>query len=122
VQISDLDPSCPFFSQLDQAGEDPVTVINTFVAPEGGMDACLEAWKTEAAVMKAQPGFISTQLYRGVGDSRILTNVAVWESAAALKAAFSSRDWQDGLLNPPEGAVAYPVLMRKMGTPGICVA
>ena len=40
--------------------------------------------------MKSRPGFISAQLYQGVGGSRAFTNIAVWESAAALKAAFAS--------------------------------
>jgi heme-degrading monooxygenase HmoA len=122
MELKDIDPSFSFFEQLEAAGDGPVTVINTFVAPEGGVEASLEAWATESAQMKARPGFISAQLYVGVGDSRVLTNVAVWESAEALKDAFSQQDFADTMLLPPDGAVAYPVLMRKAAMPGVCVA
>ena len=123
MELKDLDPSFPFFSQLEDAGEGPITVINTFVAPEGGVEASLEAWSQEAAAMRAQPGFISAQLYCGVGKgSRLLTNVAVWESVSALQEAFSQPQFQEMLSLPPEGSVAYPILMRKRAVAGICVA
>ncbi|MFJ6730134.1 antibiotic biosynthesis monooxygenase family protein [Streptomyces sp. NPDC091281] len=122
MDIRDIDSSCPFFTQVEQSGDSPVTVINTFIAPEGQIDACLEAWRRECEVMTVQPGFISAQLYRGVGDSRVLTNVAVWESGDALKAVFARKDFADSLILPPDGSVAYPVLYEKMAMPGICVA
>ena len=62
------------------------------------------------------------QLYAGVGASRVMTNIAVWESAEALKNALSQDEWRQGLEMPPEGTVAYPVLVRKAAVPGICVA
>ncbi|MFE7129088.1 antibiotic biosynthesis monooxygenase family protein [Streptomyces sp. NPDC057617] len=122
MEIRNIDESCPFFTQVEQSDDSPVTVINTFIAPEGGIEACLEAWAKECEVMTAQPGFISAQLYRGVGDSRVLTNVAVWESGTALKAVFARKDFADSLILPPEGSVAYPVLYQKMAMPGICAA
>jgi hypothetical protein len=45
-------------------------------------------------VMIASPGLISAQLYRGIG-SNVLTNVAAWESAAQLRAAFQSKEFQE---------------------------
>jgi heme-degrading monooxygenase HmoA len=122
MKIIDIDPECSLFTQLEQAGDGPVTVINVGVSPEGGQEACIEAWQKEAALMRDQPGFISTQLYTGVGASRVMTNIAVWESAEALKNALSQDEWRQGLEMPPEGTVAYPVLVRKAAVPGICVA
>jgi heme-degrading monooxygenase HmoA len=122
MQIIDIDPSNSLFAQLEQAGDGPVTVINVGVSPEGGQEACVKAWEKEAALMRSQPGFISAQLYVGVGASRVMTNIAVWESADALKKALSQDAWREGLEMPPEGTVAYPVLVRKTAVPGICVA
>ena len=35
----------------------------------------------EAEKFKEQPGFISTQLHKGIGGSATFINYAVWESA-----------------------------------------
>jgi heme-degrading monooxygenase HmoA len=72
--------------------------------------------------MKAQPGFISTQLHRGTVGSRVLVNVAVWESAEALSAAFGSPDFQQALARYPDGTVARPHLVQKVAVGNICVA
>jgi Ca2+-binding RTX toxin-like protein len=45
------------------------------VAPEDA-DAVLEAWAADAAYLKAKPGFISTQLYRGIAGSGVFVNHA----------------------------------------------
>jgi heme-degrading monooxygenase HmoA len=121
IEIKNIDPSQPFITQLQEAGSGPVTVINTFVFPEGEFEAVVEAWRKDSMVMIASPGFISAQLYRGIG-SNVLTNVAVWESAAQLKAAFQSKEFQDLLALYPDGTVAYPHLERKIAVPGVCVA
>ena len=38
--------------------------------------------------MKQQPGYISTQLHRAVGESCVFMNYAVWESVAHSKSVF----------------------------------
>ena len=53
----------------------------------------LAAWKDDSAYMKVKPGFISAQLIRGIGGSRVFTNVAVWESTGRLLAAFSTPEF-----------------------------
>jgi hypothetical protein len=40
-------------------------------------------WKLDAAIMKAQPGFLSAQIYSGV-ESNVIINFANWETAANL--------------------------------------
>jgi hypothetical protein len=58
----------------------PVVLINKFtVAPEEA-DQLVEAWAVDAAFMKSQPGFISTQLHRGIGESSVFLNYAIWGS------------------------------------------
>ena len=123
MEIKSLDPTTSLFDQLEQAGEGPVTVVFVWVVPEGTLQASIDGWQEEAAHMRAQPGFISAQLYAGVGDkSRVVTVIAVWESAEVLKAAFATPEWQEAVVLPPGGTVVYPMLVRKAAVPGICVA
>ena len=49
------------------------------------VDRFLRAWAADAAYFKSQPGFISTQLHRGIAGSSVLVNYAVWESTELLK-------------------------------------
>lgn len=121
IELVDIDPARPFLSQLEEVDSGPVTVINTFVYPEGEFEAVVEVWRRDSVVMMASPGWISAQLYHGVG-SRVLTNVSMWESAAQLKAAFQSKEFQDILPLYPDGTVCYPQLERKIAVPGVCGA
>lgn len=68
LQRIEMDEHVPLADQLaNEVG--PVTLINTFkVAPEDA-DTLLEAWAADAAYLKTKPGFISTQLYRGIAGS-----------------------------------------------------
>ncbi|MGP3919410.1 antibiotic biosynthesis monooxygenase family protein [Nonomuraea sp. 10N515B] len=80
--------------------------MNTFVAPEGRTEEMLAAWKEDAAYFKSRPGFISAQLHQGIAGSRVLVNIAVWESAAHLRAAFSAPEFGAALERYPDGTVA----------------
>jgi len=90
LQRMEMDEHVPLGEQLaEEVG--PVTLINTFkVAPEDA-DALLDAWAADAAYLKTKPGFISTQLYRGIAGSGVFVNQAVWESVAAFRNAFGIR-------------------------------
>jgi heme-degrading monooxygenase HmoA len=119
--IAELDEQVTFFAQLQQESG-PVVVINTFtVAPEDA-ERLLAAWADDAAFMKQQPGFISTQMYRGIAGSAVFVNVAVWESARELSAAFSSPEFQARIAHYPDSTVTRPHLFQKVAVPGICVA
>ncbi len=121
VTLEDVDPTTPFVAQLQEEAA-PVVLVNTFLTPEGGHDEVVAAWEKDAAFMKAQPGFISTQLHRGTGTSRVLVNVAVWESTEALRAAFTSPEFQQALGRYPDGTVARPHLVQKIAVSNVCVA
>ncbi|SEF04335.1 Heme-degrading monooxygenase HmoA [Streptomyces sp. 3213] len=123
IEIGDLDRSAPYLARL-QGSDDgqSVTLINTFVVLEGEIDKALDTWRRDSTVMRTKPGFISTQLHRSIGDSRVLTNVAVRESLTALRNAFSSEEFQSLLPLYPDGSIAYPVVVRKVAVPGVCVA
>src|ERR687895_339872 len=115
-----MDERVTYFEQLQE--ETGPVVINKFnVAPEDA-DRLVEVWADDAAFMKVQPGFISTQLHRGTAGSSTFVNVAVWESAAALGEAFRSPEFQARVAHYPDSAVTQPHLFQKVAVPGICVA
>jgi heme-degrading monooxygenase HmoA len=120
LQRIEMDQRVPLADQLaEEVG--PVTLINTFtVAPEDA-DALLEAWAADAAYLKTKPGFISTQLYRGVAGSGVFVNQAVWESVAAFRDAFGDPQFQATFARYPDSTVASPHLFQKVAVPGICV-
>jgi heme-degrading monooxygenase HmoA len=107
--------------QLKSDGN-PVVLINTFVVPPEESDRLIEAWSADAALMKAQPGFISTQLHRGIAGSGVFLNYAVWQSVAHFRAAFANPEFRARLAHYPEEATVSPHLFQKVAVPGICVA
>ena len=84
----EMDDRTTLIDQME-TGSGPVVLINVFTVEEKNEPQFLKAWSADVAVMKRQPGFISTQLHKGVGDSRIFVNYAMWESAEDFKRAFS---------------------------------
>ena len=76
----------------------------------------------DAAFFKRQPGFISTQLYRGIGGSGVFVNYAVWESVTHFRQALGQPEFREALKNYPPGAVGSPHLFEKVAVPNICVA
>ena len=100
----------------------PVVLINTFTVSADEAPELLKAWAEDAAWMKKQPGFISTQLHRGIGDSCVFLNYAVWESTYHFKRAFTDPEFQSQLLHYPPSTTVSPHLFQKVAVPGICVA
>jgi len=79
LSLRPLDERVPIQQQLG-ATASPAILINIFtVAPED-VDGLLAAWEHDANWMKKQPGYISTQLHRGIAGSCTFLNYAVWES------------------------------------------
>jgi heme-degrading monooxygenase HmoA len=117
---AEMDQHVTLFDQLrEEVG--PVILFNTFtVAPEDA-DALLEAWAADAAYLKTKPGFISTQLHRGIGGSCVFLNQAVWESVEAFRNAFGDPQFQATFARYPDSTVATPHLFRKVAVPSICV-
>ena len=102
--------------------EGPVVLINTFVVSPEDANRLLEVWTGDAGLMKAQSGFISTQLHRGIAGSGVFLNYAVWQSVAHFRSAFTNPEFQAKLADYPEDATVSPHLFRKIEVPGICTA
>ena len=116
-----LDPAFPIDRQL-AVDATPVVLVNLVTLDKADEPRFLEAWQNDAAFMKRQPGFISTQLHRAIGDSPTYLNYAVWESTATFRAAFAHPQFRAKLSAYPSSAVASPHLFQKVAVPGICVA
>lgn len=116
-----LDPAFPIDRQL-AVDATPVVLVNLVTLDKADEPRFLEAWQNDAAFMKRQPGFISTQLHRAIGDSTTYVNYAVWESTAHYRAAFTHPEFKAGLAAYPSSVVATPHLFQKVAVPGICVA
>jgi quinol monooxygenase YgiN len=99
----------------------PIILINRFNVKPEETDQFLKAWEKDATYFKSQPGFISTQLHRGIGGSGVFVNYAVWESTALFKKALGNIDIQELLSDYPASAVVSPHLFKKIAVPGICV-
>jgi len=121
VQLQEMDERVTFQEQLQQ-DSGPVVLINRFNVAPGDTELLLHAWADDAAFMKQQPGYISTQLHRGITGSTTFINIAVWESAQALAQALTSPEFQARIARYPVSAVASPHLFEKIAVPGICVS
>ena len=105
VRFEELDERVPFAQQL---GEDASPVV------------FMESWRVDGEYMQRQPGYLSTQLHRGIGGSTTFVNVAVWESVEDMRNAAMSLEFQASLQNYPSSAVASPHPFTKVAVPGIC--
>ena len=85
LSLRPMDPAFPIERQL-AVDASPVVLVNVFTLDNADEHALLEAWEHDAQFMKQQPGFISTQLHRALGESPTYLNYAVWESTAAFQA------------------------------------
>lgn len=97
-------------------------LVNLLTLDKADEQRFLDIWRDDAAFMKRQPGFISTELHRAIGDSPTALNHAVRESTADFRAAFGNPEFQSKLAAYPSSAVASPHLFRKVAVRGICVA
>jgi quinol monooxygenase YgiN len=121
IKVEQLDENVKLDQQLEEKDGGPVILINVFNAKPEDIDRVLEAWAEDAAFLKQKPGFISTQLHRGIGGSTVLVNYAVWESTAHMKQAISDPAFRARLAHYPDGTISKPHLFKKVAVPGICV-
>jgi heme-degrading monooxygenase HmoA len=122
--MSLLRPLDPAFPIERQVGIDtgPVVQVNVFTLDKADEQTFLQVWQDDAAFMMRQPGFISTQLHRAIGESPTYLNYAVWQRTADFRAAFTHPEFRAKISAYPSSAVASPHLFQKVAVPGICVA
>lgn len=121
LQLRSMDPAFPIERQLGET-QTPVILINLFTVAGQDIDALLAAWTHDANWMKRQPGYISTQLHRGIGGSCTFLNYAVWESVTHFRNAFTHPEFASALEAYPTSAVATPHLFARVAVPNLCAA
>ena len=121
LRLRAMDPAFPIERQLD-LDTGPVVLVNLFTLDKADEAAMLQVWTEDAQIMKRQPGYISTQLHRAIGDGCSYLNYATWESNAAFRAAFENPEFTAKLADYPSSVVASPHLFEKIAVPGFCVA
>jgi heme-degrading monooxygenase HmoA len=120
LTFQEMDDHVTYMEQLQANLDGAVVLINKFTVPPDRLEQAIEAWAEDAAFMQRQPGFTSTQLHRGAAGSSTLVNVAVWESAAALRSAFTRPEFRARLSHYPEGTITSPHVFTEVSVPGIC--
>jgi heme-degrading monooxygenase HmoA len=116
-----MDEKITLSEQMEEENVGPVILINKFNVKPEDVDGFPRAWAAEAEIMKRQPGFISTQLHRGIAGSCVFINYAVWESTEHYKRAFNNPEFQSMLAKHQASTIASPHLFKKVAVPGICV-
>jgi heme-degrading monooxygenase HmoA len=122
--MSLLRPLDPVFPIERQLGIDtgPVVLVNVVTLDKADEQCFLKVWQDDAVFMKRQPGFISTQLHRAIGESPTYLNYAVWETTADFRAAFEHPEFRSKISACPSSVVASPHLFQKVAVSGVCVA
>jgi heme-degrading monooxygenase HmoA len=122
LTLQELDERVSIRDQLKDDSNVAVVLVNVFhVAPEQ-TDSLVAAWTDDARYFKSQPGFISTQLHRGIAGSGTYLNYAIWENVSSFRAAFANPIFQSKLQHYPDGSTGSPHLFRKVAVEGLCIA
>lgn len=119
LKVRPLDQHMPITEQLN-TDVSPVVLVNVFEVDEEDIPVLLKAWEADANWMKQQPGYISTQLHRGIAGSTVFMNYAIWDSVEDFRNAFTHPDFQSALEAYPDSAVAAPHLFTKVAVPNLC--
>ncbi|AEI81924.1 monooxygenase (plasmid) [Cupriavidus necator N-1] len=116
-----LDDRFPLERQLGIAAA-PVVLINLFTLDYADEAGFLDVFKAAAEIITKQPGFISMQLHRAIGDSPTYLNYVVWESTETVRAGLTHPEFVAKLSAYPSSVVGSPHLFQKVAVPGFCTA
>jgi heme-degrading monooxygenase HmoA len=125
AKFVEMDRKVTFKDQIEEKIDGQVILINKFNVKPDKVEQFLKDWTEDASRFKQQPGFISTQLHKGIGKSSVFINYAVWESIEQYKEAINklvfSSETQSGLLKyDDDSLVISPHLFKKVAVTGIC--
>jgi heme-degrading monooxygenase HmoA len=119
-KLVELDERAKFASQLEE-DVGPVVFLNKFDVNPEEFKQFLEAWEKDATYFKSQPGFISAQLHKGIGNSGTFINYTIWESTTQFRKAVEKSGFQTFISNYPSSTIISPHILKKVHVPGICV-
>lgn len=120
VNFEELDATVSLADQM-QHDEGPIVLMNVFSINAEDEQALLAAWAHDADFMKMQPGYISTQLHKGIAGSSTYINYAIWQGVESFRNAFTHPEFQRRIADYPASAVARPHLFKKLAVNNHCV-
>jgi len=105
-------------TQADDGADQAVTLINSFIVPEGRDEAFVDLWTKTSHYFRAQPGFLSLRLHRAVtpGAQYRYVNVARWASDAEYRAPHGTEEFRELVSQPawhefPSSPTLYEVVV-----------
>ena len=97
-------------------------LVTVFTVDKADEQAFLEAWRDEALFMQQQPGFISAQRHRAIGESATYLNYAVWETTIHIRAALTHPEFGTRFAAYPSSTTVSAHLFQLVGVPDIYVS
>lgn len=122
AKFRELNEDVTLNDQMQSQEDGSIVLINVFTINAKDEEALIAAWSHDAAFMKEQPGYISTQMHKAVGGSTTFINYAVWESIESFRIAFTNPEFQKRISEYPDSAIAAPHLFKKIAVSGHCVS
>jgi heme-degrading monooxygenase HmoA len=102
---------------------DSVILINKFDVSPDKFEQFLKDWAETSSLFKQQPGFITTELYKGIGKSSVFVSYQVWKSIDDFKkgssSVLNSDDVNSRLAKYNDSLVISSHLFRKAVVPRI---
>jgi heme-degrading monooxygenase HmoA len=102
---------------------DSVILINKFDVSPDKIEQFLKDWAETSSLFEQQPGFITTELYKGIGKSSVYISYQVWKSIDDFKkgssSVLNSDDVNSRLAKYNDSLVISSHLFRKAVVPGI---
>ena len=125
AKFVEMDYRVKFKDQIDEKLIGSVILINKFNVEPNKVEQFLKDWGDDAINFKQQPGFISAQLHKGIGQSSVFINYAVWESMEYYKQAINKMLFTPESPSPllkydDDSLIISPHLFKKVAVPGIC--
>lgn len=120
-EVREMNDKVGLGQQMQSNEDGSIVLINVFTIDPADENALLESWAHDAEFMRAQPGYISTQMHKAVGGSATYLNYAVWESIESFRNAFTNPEFQKRIGRYPDSATVSPHLFKKLGVSGFCV-
>ncbi len=125
AKFVEMDYRVKFKDQIEEKIVGSVILINKFNVEPSQVEQFFKDGGDDAINFKQQPGFISAQLHKGIGQSSVFINYAVWESMEHYKQAINKMlftpESQSPLLKyDDDSLIISPHLFKKVAVPGIC--
>jgi heme-degrading monooxygenase HmoA len=128
IKFIEMDKNVTINDQMVEEEEnkngDSVILINKFDVDPNKIEQFLKDWTEISSYFKQQPGFITTELYKGIGKSSVFVSYQVWKSIDQFKKESSivlnSHEVQSRLAKYNDNSLVISShLFRNVVVPGI---